>query len=320
RGDGEPGGDRTDHRRLGGPGDEAPGAGVVGEDVGGQEEERGEDEQGQRGCAHLLQPASALLILRPEFAGSTGTAAPEERNGCCSVDRHRYPLSTDSSEIRASDLHSRAGSQLGIQRGPGETPPRPPMSQFTWSGRYAPCMEYFDDRRRAESFGEVASDYDAYRPQYPAELIAAIMQAAEAAAETRTQTSSNAATDSGPDSGTDTVAGTGPDARVPRILDVGSGTGILASQLREAGAKILAVEPDAEMAAVARAKGLEVEVSSFEGWDRCGRTFDLVSFGQSFHWVDPMIALPRIRTLLEPGGSLALAWNDIEVQGELQTR
>src|SRR5699024_10493343 len=116
------------------------------------------------------------------------------------------------------------------------------------------------------------------------------------------------------------VTGTGPDARAPRILDVGSGTGILASQLREAGAKILAVEPDAEMAAVARAKGLEVEVSSFEGWDRRGRTFDLVSFGQSFHWVDPMIALPRIRTLPAPGGSLALAWTAIAARGELPTR
>ena len=196
------------------------------------------------------------------------------------------------------------------------------MTAEAGRGRYGRSMEYFDDRRRAESFGEVASDYDAYRPRYPAALIAAIMQAAEAAAETRTQTSSDAATE--PGTGTDadpgTVTGTDPDARVPRILDVGSGTGILASQLREAGAKILAVEPDAEMAAVARAKGLEVEVSSFENWDRRGRTFDLVSFGQSFHWVDPMIALPRIHTLLEPGGSLALAWNDIEAQGELQTR
>lgn len=116
------------------------------------------------------------------------------------------------------------------------------MTADAGRGRYARSMEYFDDRRRAESFGEVASDYDAYRPRYPAALIAAIMQAAEAAAETRTQTSSNAATDSG--TGTDadpgTVTGTDPDARVPRILDVGSGTGILASQLREAGAKILA--------------------------------------------------------------------------------
>ena len=63
-----------------------------------------------------------------------------------------------------------------------------------------------------------------------------------------------------------------------------------------------------------------MEVSSFERWDRRGRNFDLVSFGQSFHWVDPMVALPRIRTLLEPNGSLALAWNDIEARGELHTR
>ncbi|MGC2938920.1 MULTISPECIES: class I SAM-dependent methyltransferase [unclassified Brevibacterium] len=153
-------------------------------------------------------------------------------------------------------------------------------------------MEYFENRERAESFGEVATDYDAYRPKYPAALVSTMINAAEA----------------------------GAGSRVPRILDVGSGTGILAVQLGEAGADVLAVEPDAGMADVARAKGLDVEISGFETWDSRGRTFDLVSFGQSFHWVDPMIALPKIRDLLEPGGSLALAWNDIEPCGELRTR
>jgi SAM-dependent methyltransferase len=153
-------------------------------------------------------------------------------------------------------------------------------------------MEYFENRERAESFGEVAADYDAYRPKYPAALVDAIMSAVEA----------------------------GASSRVPRILDVGSGTGILAVQLRDAGAEVLAVEPDPEMAAVARSKGLEVEISSFEDWDGRGRTFDLISFGQSFHWVDPMRALPKIRGLLKPGGSLALAWNDIEPCGELRAR
>ena len=74
------------------------------------------------------------------------------------------------------------------------------------------------------------------------------------------------------------------------------------------------------MAAIARAKGLDVEVSAFEKWDSQGRTFDLVSFGQSFHWADPAVALPKIRTLLRPGGSLALAWNDIEPISELKSR
>ncbi|WP_209324425.1 class I SAM-dependent methyltransferase [Brevibacterium renqingii] len=151
-------------------------------------------------------------------------------------------------------------------------------------------MEYFEDRKRAESFGEAAAAYDAYRPRYPSALITAIMQAADSGAE------------------------------VPRILDVGSGTGILASQLKDAGGEVLAVEPDVEMAAVARTKGLEVEVSTFEDWDGQDRTFDLISFGQSFHWVDPLIALPRIRALLKPGGRLALAWNDIEPKGEVRTR
>ena len=152
-------------------------------------------------------------------------------------------------------------------------------------------MEYFENRERAESFGEVAADYDAYRPKYPPALVSAMINAAEA----------------------------GADSRVPCILDVGSGTGILAVQLRDA-AEVLAVEPDPEMAAVARSKGLEVEISSFEDWDARGRTFDLISFGQSFHWVDPLRALPKIRGLLKPGGSLALAWNDIEPCGELRAR
>lgn len=155
-------------------------------------------------------------------------------------------------------------------------------------------MEYFENRDRAESFGEVAQDYDAFRPKYPAALVAAIMEAAEASA--------------------------GPGTRAPRILDVGSGTGILASQLRTAGAEILAVEPDPAMAELTRSKGFEVEVSAFEDWDPQSRTFDLVSFGQSFHWVDPAVALPTIRTVLTPGGTLALAWNDIEPIGELKTR
>lgn len=167
-------------------------------------------------------------------------------------------------------------------------------------------MEYFENRERAESFGEVARDYDEFRPKYPSALVTAIMQAAAVGTGSRTDASL-------PSTGDRT-------ADAPRILDVGSGTGILASQLRSAGAKILAVEPDDEMAAVTRAKGLDVEVSAFEKWDPQGRTFDLVSFGQSFHWVDPAVALPTIRTVLRPGGILALAWNDIEPISELKTR
>lgn len=134
----------------------------------------------------------------------------------------------------------------------------------------------FTDRRRAESFGSVADDYDRYRPRYPHALIARLV--------------------------------TAPGLTV---LDVGAGTGISSVQLADAGADVLAVEPDEQMAARCRAKGIPVERSTFEQWEPRGRTFDLITFGQSFHWVDPDVALPKLASLVNPVGRLALMWNRI---------
>ncbi|NIH94010.1 SAM-dependent methyltransferase [Mycolicibacterium fluoranthenivorans] len=132
------------------------------------------------------------------------------------------------------------------------------------------------DRERANSFGSAAARYDRHRPRYPAALIADLVE-----------------------------------RQGIRVLDVGAGTGIATAQLRDAGADVLAVEPDPQMAEIAAQKGLAVEVSSFEDWDARGRTFDLVVFAQSFHWVDPEAGLRKVRTLLAPGGRLALLWNRI---------
>jgi SAM-dependent methyltransferase len=137
-------------------------------------------------------------------------------------------------------------------------------------------MAIHRDRRRAESFGSAADRYDEYRPRYPDALIAELVQ------------------------------GNGL-----RALDVGAGTGIASVQLSGAGANVLAVEPDSQMAHVATEKGLSVEVATFEAWDPAGRTFDLVVFAQSFHWVEPRLALRKVSALLNPGGRLALLWNRI---------
>lgn len=156
-------------------------------------------------------------------------------------------------------------------------------------------MAFFEERHRAESFGQIAHDYDRYRPRYPEPLIAEILSHPKT-----------------------------PASQSPRILDVGSGTGILATQLLAAGehifstgCQILSVEPDTEMAGIARSKGLSVEVTNFEDWNPGDHIFDVVTFGQSFHWVDPSLALPLIRTILTPGGTLALAWNDISADGDV---
>jgi SAM-dependent methyltransferase len=49
-------------------------------------------------------------------------------------------------------------------------------------------------------------------------------------------------------------------------LDIGTGTGKVAAAIAARGVRVLGVDPDAQMAAVARARGLEVEVAPFETW------------------------------------------------------
>ena len=47
------------------------------------------------------------------------------------------------------------------------------------------------------------------------------------------------------------------------------------------------------MAAIAKEKGIPIEIGTFESWDPAERRFDLVVFGSSFHWVNPDIAFRR---------------------------
>lgn len=132
------------------------------------------------------------------------------------------------------------------------------------------------DRRRARAFGLAADDYHRYRPRYPHNLIAALIGRSHL-----------------------------------RVLDVGAGTGIAAAQLQDAGADVLAVEPDPRMAAVAVDHGIPVEQATFEDWDPANRSFDLVVFAQSFHWVRPQPALTKVASILRPHGRLALLSNRI---------
>ena len=69
---------------------------------------------------------------------------------------------------------------------------------------------------------------------------------------------------------------------------------------------MLGVEPDEAMADLARARGLEVEVATFETWKPGGRSFDAVIAGQSWHWVDPATGPAKAAEVLRPGGRLAV--------------
>jgi SAM-dependent methyltransferase len=160
-----------------------------------------------------------------------------------------------------------------LTNGTGRQQYRPELAHDEGMPRRQPA---YADRGRAEAFGLAADDYDHYRPRYPRALITEMMMGSHV-----------------------------------RALDVGAGTGIASAQLVEAGADVLAVEPDPRMARVAADKGIQVEQVTFEDWQPTGRSFDLVVFAQSFHWVQPRLALDKIASILRPGGRLALLSNRV---------
>jgi len=137
-------------------------------------------------------------------------------------------------------------------------------------------------RAVAESFGTDPARYDRARPRYPDELIARILAGLPG----------------------------------PEVLDVGTGTGIVARQVRAAGGHVVGVEPDERMAAAARATGIPVEVATFERWDPAGRMVDAVVAGQAWHWVDPVAGAAKAAQVLRPGGRLAVFWNADEPPAE----
>ncbi|MFC8454010.1 class I SAM-dependent methyltransferase [Kitasatospora sp. NPDC057223] len=129
------------------------------------------------------------------------------------------------------------------------------------------------DRARAGSFGSVAEQYDRYRPTYPDDLI-------------------------------DDLAALRP----AKVLDVGCGTGKAAVALAERGLRVLGVELDERMAQVARSHGVEVQVAAFETWNAAGHTFDLITCGDAWHWIDPARGVAKAAETLNAGGTIARFW------------
>ena len=77
-----------------------------------------------------------------------------------------------------------------------------------------------------------------------------------------------------------------------------------------AGCRVLGVDPDARMAALARRHGSRrSRWPTFEDWEPAGRHFDAVVAGQSWHWVDPVAGAAKAARVLRPGGRLAVFWN-----------
>lgn len=139
-----------------------------------------------------------------------------------------------------------------------------------------------DDQRRL-SFGSVADLYDHSRPSYPEALVDDVLE----------------------------FAGAG---RSDRAVEVGAGTGKATVLFAAAGLDIVAIEPSAEMAAVARRncatyENVRIEQTEFERWRAPEHEFRLVFSGQAWHWISPEMRYVAARAALEDGGALAPFWN-----------
>jgi SAM-dependent methyltransferase len=127
----------------------------------------------------------------------------------------------------------------------------------------------------AAGFGSDAQRYDRARPRYPDALVERVLR--------------------------------GLPGRL--VLDVGTGTGIVARQFQAAGCQVLGIDADPRMAEFARGTGVDVEVATFEAWQPAGRTYDAVVSGQSWHWVDATTGAMKAAEVLRPGGRIAVFWN-----------
>src|SRR4051794_27100887 len=102
-------------------------------------------------------------------------------------------------------------------------------------------------------FGEVADLYDDVRPGYPAELSRAVAERAPAG----------------------------------DVVDIGAGTGKGTEVLLGLGAKVTAIEPDARMAAVLRARfpSVDVQVTTFEEWAAPPGGVAVLGCALAWHWM-----------------------------------
>lgn len=127
----------------------------------------------------------------------------------------------------------------------------------------------------AGRFGALADAYRAFRPGWPAEVGERIL------------------------------------ARVPpprrRALDLGSGTGLVTAWLAPEFVEVVALEPDAAMRArIEPRQGLSTRGERAEDARFEAGSFQLVTAGNAFHWMDGTAVLARAWDWLAPRGTLAL--------------
>jgi SAM-dependent methyltransferase len=95
------------------------------------------------------------------------------------------------------------------------------------------------------------------------------------------------------------------------VLDLGCGTGILTRPLAERGLRVIGVDPNEDMLALAREAGGEIDYrqGDAEATGLPDESVALVTVAQAFHWFDLDAALGELHRVLRPEGHVAALWN-----------
>ncbi|WP_353066270.1 class I SAM-dependent methyltransferase [Arcanobacterium hippocoleae] len=103
-----------------------------------------------------------------------------------------------------------------------------------------------------------------------------------------------------------------------KVADIGAGTGKLTAQICSRTAQVWAVEPSAEMESAffqalpdfPRSRFVSARAEN-TGFSR--REFDIVSYGQCWHWLDAPAASREAARILRANGKIAIFCNQLNV-------
>jgi SAM-dependent methyltransferase len=136
--------------------------------------------------------------------------------------------------------------------------------------------------KRSGSFGEVASQYERYRPGPPMAAVDWFLP-----------------------------------TRVGRVVDLGAGTGALTRLLVDRSDEVVAVEPDDRMRSVLaeQVPGARAVMGRGESIPVPDGSADAVLASSSWHWMDPVPTLLEVARVLGPGGIVGAVWSGPDPDG-----
>ena len=95
------------------------------------------------------------------------------------------------------------------------------------------------------------------------------------------------------------------------VLDIGAGTGIFTQKLLSRFKNVSAVEPNSDMRRIFNAFFPEIYCFDCSGEDTKlpGKSFDLITVAQAFHWLDAERFKQEAKRILRDDGKVAIIWN-----------